>query len=94
VRLTAHSGGELKVLASAAEVEVGADKEVTGSTPSPWSQLIGLMDVVLYFWLPLEITLLLIHSDLRYSQAGGSRSTFSPNADAWGDVVESGAQSN
>jgi hypothetical protein len=52
------------------------------------------MDVVVYFWLPLEITLLLIHSDLRYSQAGGSRSTFSPNADAWGDVVESGAQSN
>jgi hypothetical protein len=35
--LTAHSGGELKVLASAAEVEVGADKEVTGSTPGPLS---------------------------------------------------------
>jgi hypothetical protein len=52
------------------------------------------MDVVLYLWLPLEITLLLIHGDLRHSQAGGSRSTFSPNADAWSDVVDSGAQRN
>lgn len=92
---TADAGGELKVLASALEVEVGAHEEVASAAPgafavSKWFLSLGLVRRCGY--LPLQITLLSFSGYLGDSQAAGSRSARGSELDTRREVGDSGTQ--